>query len=503
MTFRLSNPLLIVLAAFCAFFCLLLAPDSVRAQSTLGAPTIHTVTPFNGGISFTWSRPSYFIQYYDLRHIRGDATDKSDDNWTVEERIWDGDDQEGELSGLTNGVEYDVQIRAVTTTRTGLWSDTATATPKAVPGRPTIDSLTLDNRPSEEIGPPDYALLTVNWSAPADIGGSAITSYDMRVFPSSIPALLPNKPPEEWDVREGIWDSGDLTATPDGLIKGVYYAFQVRAVNTAGAGPWSATVRERFASVPGHTSPWVGSDDGGLTIVHNTSEFDNGGSPITGYDARYILKDAPDQDYDNWTLLRNLEPTGWWRGLEYSVSGLTNGVWYSWQVRAINAVGTGPWSETVEQKPVGQPSPPVLDRVTGGNRTLTLGWHRPVDTQGDDFSDYTWCYIPSDAPRRYGIDWTCGSYLGFGPFVDPAYATYKITGLTNNVQYDVRVFWMGGYGRTADSNILTGTPRKTPVPPAAPAIGTLTPGDGALTVTWTAPADNGGQASLPMTCDTY
>ena len=155
-------------------------------------------------------------------------------------------------------------------------------------------------------------------------------------------------------------------------------------------------------------------------------------------------------------------------------------------------MGTGPWSETVEQKPVGQPSPPVLDRVTGGNRTLTLGWHRPTDTQGDDFSDYTWCYIPSDAPRRYGIDWTCGSYLGFSPFMDPAYATYKITGLTNNVQYDVRVFWMGGYGRTADSNILTGTPRKTPVPPAAPAIGTLTPGDGALTVTWTAPADNGG-----------
>lgn len=133
MTFRLSNPLLIVLAALCAFCCLLLAPDSVRAQSTLGAPTIHSVTPFNGGISFTWSRPSYFIQYYDLRYIRGDATDKSDDNWTVEERIWDGDDQEGELSGLTNGVEYDVQIRAITTTRTGLWSDTATATPKRFP----------------------------------------------------------------------------------------------------------------------------------------------------------------------------------------------------------------------------------------------------------------------------------------------------------------------------------------------------------------------------------
>ena len=76
--------------------------------------------------------------------------------------------------------------------------------------------------------------------------------------------------------------------------------------------------------------------------------------------------------------------------------------------------------------------------------------------------------------------------------MDPAYATHKITGLTNNVQYDVYVFWMGGYGRRADSNILTGTPRKTPVPPAAPAIGTLTPGDGALTVTWTAPADNGG-----------
>ena len=365
---------------------------------------------------------------------------------------------------------------------------TVEAAPPMIPGAPTIDSLTLDTRDPEEIGPPSYALLTVAWSAPADNGGSVITSYDLRVFPRHIPSNLPDKPAAEWSVLEDIWDSGDLELTLTELVKGVNYEIQVRAVNTSGYGPWSTGARKTFASAPGRIEVLPFSDDGAITVTQG-KRVDDGGSSLTAYDVRYIRRDAPDKADANWTLLRNLEPNPIWKTLEYTVSGLTNGVWYDLQGRAVNAVGPGPWSETFEQRPAGNPSAPVLDQVTGGDRTLTPGWRRPTSDGGVGIVDYTWCYIRSDAPNKLGRYWTCGSYAGygFGPVIDDAYLTYTITGLTNNVQYDVRLFAHGYYGdRSPASNMLSGTPLETP---GAPTIsGTAQVGE-TLTVDITGIAD--------------
>ena len=47
--------------------------------------------------------------------------------------------------------------------------------------------------------------------------------------------------------------------------------------------------------------------------------------------------------------------------------GLTNGVEYHIQVRAVNEVGAGAWSDSFTATPVGNPSPPVIDSVTPGD----------------------------------------------------------------------------------------------------------------------------------------
>ena len=373
-------------------------------------------------------------------------------------------------------------------TLTSAATGTVEAAAPMIPGATTIDSLTLDTRDPAEIGPPSYARLSVAWSAPADNGGSVITSYDLRVFPRHIPSNLPDKPAAEWHVWEDIWDSGDLEVTLTELVKGVNYEIQVRAVNTSGYGPWSTGARKTFASAPGRIEVLPFSDDGAITVTQG-KKVDDGGSSLTAYDVRYIRRDAPDKANANWTLLRNLEPNPIWKTLEYTVSGLTNGVWYDLQGRAVNAVGPGPWSETFEQRPAGNPSAPVLDQVTGGDRTLTSGWHRPTSDGGVGIVDYTWCYIRSDAPNKLGRYWTCGSYAGygFGPVIDDAYLTYTITGLTNNVWYDVRLFAHGYYGdRSFDSNILSGIPRKTP---GAPTISGMAQAGETLTVDITGIAD--------------
>ena len=368
------------------------------------------------------------------------------------------------ITGLDNEGEYDVRVRAVNAIGDGPWSNTVTAALLTVPGAPAIESLTLDPRPPEEIGPPSYAELTIAWSAPADNGGSAITSYDMRLFPREYPRGATQGPAREWVVWEDIWDSGALEETLAGGQKGVEYEFQIRAVNDAGEGPWSAGARKTWASAPYRIE--LDTYDGDEEIsVSQSRRLQYVGTSVTGYDVRYIRANAPDKSDANWTLIENLEPDPFWQTFGYTVTGLPNGKWYLWQGRAVNAVGTGQWSETVRERAAGTPSPPVLDTVTAGDGSLTLGWRRPEDDGGVRIIDYTWCYIRSDTAYKPG-NWNCGPYHGHGNIVDAPYLTRKISGLTNNVQYDVQVF-AHGWGDWSDwSNILTGTPRESPGPPA-------------------------------------
>ena len=103
------------------------SPDTVSTASAPGAPTT--------GLTVTWSAPSSkggsAITAYDLRYIRSDAPDKADANWTVVEDVWStgsGALLTYELTGLSAGTRYDVQVRAVNGSGDGPWSATATGT---------------------------------------------------------------------------------------------------------------------------------------------------------------------------------------------------------------------------------------------------------------------------------------------------------------------------------------------------------------------------------------
>ena len=100
------------------------------------APVISAVAPGDGSLTVSWTAPTETgdaaIIFYDLRYIRSDADETVDANWTVIEDAWtttaDGD-LEYVISGLTNGTEYDLQVRAVNSAGDGPWSATVTGTP--------------------------------------------------------------------------------------------------------------------------------------------------------------------------------------------------------------------------------------------------------------------------------------------------------------------------------------------------------------------------------------
>ena len=101
----------------------------------LGAPTIGTLTPGADFLTITWAAPTgspeSAIIAYDLRYMESAARDKSDVNWTVVDNAWTTGSGalSYQISNLTSGTRYDVQVRAVTAAGDGPWSATAAVTP--------------------------------------------------------------------------------------------------------------------------------------------------------------------------------------------------------------------------------------------------------------------------------------------------------------------------------------------------------------------------------------
>ncbi len=427
-----------------------------------------TLTPGDQSLTVTWAAPGNggsVITAYDVRHILTSEDETVDANWTLEEDAWTAGALTYEISGLTNGEGYDVQVRAVNAAGDGAWSP-------SVAGAPLAGTTTPEQTSAPTLTPGD-GRLTVTWAVTGN-GGSVITAYDVRHILTSGDETVDGN----WTLEEDAWTAGDLTYGITGLTNGEGYDVQVRAVNAAGDGAWSATAMGMPRTTPEQTSaPTLTPGDGSLTVTWVATG--NGGSVITAYDVRHILASGDEAVDANWTL----EEDAWTAGaLTYEVSGLTNGEGYNVQVRAVNAAGDGAWSAIAMGTPRTTPEEMSAPTLTPGDGSLTVTWAAPdnggsvitaydvrhILTSGDEAVDGNWT-LEEDA-------WTAGAL------------TYEVTGLTNGEGYDVQVRAVNAAGDGAWSAIAMGTPRTTPEEMSAP---TLTPGDGSLTVTWAAP-DNGG-----------
>ncbi len=108
---------------------LFLLATSVQTTSTLVAqssgPPI-AAHPGDKALTVEWSEPANVrgITAYDVRYIQSAADETVDANWTLIEDAWTSGGLYRVVTGLTNDTEYDVQVRAVTTSGDGTWSAT-------------------------------------------------------------------------------------------------------------------------------------------------------------------------------------------------------------------------------------------------------------------------------------------------------------------------------------------------------------------------------------------
>ena len=130
-----------------------------------GTPTI-LVTPGAGSLTVSWSAPGgAAVTAYDLRYIRSAAADKTDTNWTVMQDIWTAGsgDLIYELTDLTGGTQYDVQVRAVNNSGDGPWSVTVTGTPTAH-AKPVAIGLPEETQLQQNAPNPFNSETVISWS---------------------------------------------------------------------------------------------------------------------------------------------------------------------------------------------------------------------------------------------------------------------------------------------------------------------------------------------------
>ena len=157
----------------------------------------------------------------------------------------------------------------------------------------------------------------------------------------------------------------------------------------------------------------------------------------------------------------------------HTVTSLTNGTEYAYQIRALNRSGAGPASDGASATPLGKPVAPVLSAQAGDGQ-VTLNWTAAI----------------ADATRapvtRYEYNTDGGTTFTSIPDSGPSTDNYTVLGLTNLTTYTfaVRAVNVIGEGPSATKDA---TPAS--VTPAAPNL-SATAGDTQVKLEWVDPNDS-------------
>jgi titin len=416
------------------------ASTSVAVNAAPSVPINVIAEKGNTTATVRWDAPldirgseitGYTVTAYSGTTVAGTCTSNASDKTCV-------------VNNLTNGVAYTFKVTATNGIGTSALSSASSAvTPSTVPGAPTTVSVVAGDTE-----------VTISFVAPLNNGGSAVTGY--KVISSDGTTLTSSSSP--------------LKVT--GLTNGTSYTFTVKATNINGDSeassasssvtpakapdaPSSVSVTEGIGKV---SVSWTAPASNGSAITSYTVQaYDNSGSLVAG---AICVANAPAVTCDVST-------------------NLLSGNNYTFKVTATNIAGTSsPSTASSEAAIIAAPSVPINVTAVAANARATVSWDAPINSNGSAIIGYTVTAYSSN-------NIVSGSCVTVAPD-----RNCEITGLTNGSPYTFKVTATNGIGTSGES---LASPAATPsTVPNAPTGLTVAAGDGQVTISFTAPANNGG-----------
>ena len=388
-------------------------------------------------------------------------------------------------TGLTRGTTRHYRVAAINSVGTGASSEEASATTYNVPNPPT--SLTAT---------PGETQVTLSWVVPAN-GGDDITYYAIKIAGTRV--ALESSGAVQVAVAEVTGGDGSagtnvnyvvtMTGVGSGtpLVNDTEYFFQVAAVNSVDTGEYSAS----DSATPGTSaSPAVPAS---LTVTPGDAKMTlswevpaNGGEAITHYaikiaDTRVALERfiavqvaVADLTGDGTSVGANVSYIVTVTGVN-SGTALVNGTTYFFQIAAVNSIGTGNYTATIDATTT-MPDAPNLTAAVVSDTQIDLTWDAPSDG-GSAITGYD---------LEYSVD-------GSIPWMDLTTSATTIafsdnTDLTAGTTRHYRVAAINNVGTGAYSDEVSATTHDVP---DAPTSLTATPGETQVTLSWVVPANGG------------
>jgi subtilisin family serine protease len=276
-------------------------------------------------------------------------------------------------------------------------------------------ALTPPGVPGSVIVSPANGSVTVSWTA-ASPGNSNLRGY--RIYRDGSPLSSDSA-------------AGSTSRVVSGLTNGTEYDFTVAAINATGLGPQSSVASGTPRTIPS-APPGLTATAGNQQVALSWGAAANGGAAITSYQ---VLRNGVQVHETADASTRSFLDTG-----------RTNGVTYSYVVRAVNVAGQGTLSAAVQATP--SEHPPTFTDV---------GADHPF------FADIEWMaaegisegyqpgptYRPGDAVSRQAMSAFMYRLAGSPAFADPASPTFGDVGTGN--PFFTEIEWM------AAEDITTGT----------------------------------------------
>ncbi|MCE5296529.1 MAG: fibronectin type III domain-containing protein [Euryarchaeota archaeon] len=346
-------------------------------------------------------------------------------------------------AGLVNGVTYWYSVSAESSYGLGTRSYEISATPVKVAASPIgLSAVTGSNS------------ITLNWTAPRDIGGSAIINYTVY------------RGTEAWNLTVLVVLSDVPNYTDANVIPGRTYYYMVSATNGAGEGTRSDLVPALIRTVPSAVLDLTAIVVEGSVRLSWRAPEDDGGSAIEHY-VVYRGNSVNDE-----TVYRTIGGST----LIFTDTNVNNGLRYWYSIRASNAIGAGERSEDVAAVPITVPSVPTGLTASRNGTAVTLKWNAPGSDGGADISNYA-IYRGFEGGEKTIIV-TVGNVR-----------TYTDTSveLGENYRYHVTALNEAGEGLASNEVSIV------PITPPSEPIGLVgVAGSGQVTLNWTAPEGSGG-----------